>query len=136
MHGKLNCPCGCGLLLDEGVVNILYSLEREIQAKYRKDFELYIASGARCEAYNKLQGGEPNSAHTLGLAADPLIENSQIGAIAIKFILNMFNPNKIRMGYGLKNGSIIFHFDLAYSAPLKYPKGDMKTYPAPCFWGY
>lgn len=135
MEGKLNCP-DCKLELKDSVKNYLNSLEREMKSKIRSSFSLKISSGARCLKYNKLIGGEENSAHLIGLAADLKIDSNFYAAIIINHLIHLYNPNKIRMGYGLKNGIIILHFDLAAGLEVPYPTSELKYYPSPRFWGY
>jgi uncharacterized protein YcbK (DUF882 family) len=53
-------------------------------------FPLTINSGYRCEEHNKAIGGEPNSAHTRGLAADILLPASPLRYKFLKEALVVF----------------------------------------------
>jgi uncharacterized protein YcbK (DUF882 family) len=54
------------------------------------DFPLVISSGFRCEAHNKAVGGEADSAHTRGLAADIVIPASPLRYKFLKEALVFF----------------------------------------------
>lgn len=136
MKGNINCPDGCGLTLNEQMIWNLESVERQVRIETNQHFELNLASGARCPVYNKLVGGAKNSAHPLGLAADPECKNSYIAAIMITHWHKIVAANRIRIGYGKKDGIIILHFDLASGKSLPYPQPDLKVYPSPRIWAY
>lgn len=78
---ELQCKCGCGMQIDPKYAAWLECV--------RDDFgkPMIINSGARCPKRNAEVGGEPDSAHLLGLAADIAIDNAadrfKIVAIAI-----------------------------------------------------
>lgn len=71
--GEFACKCGCGkCAIDLKLVHALQSIRNAV------GFPLTVSSGYRCEEHNKASGGEPNSAHTRGLAADIVIPASQM----------------------------------------------------------
>jgi hypothetical protein len=49
---------------------VLSSFERELKTIFGNSYEMNLTCGARCEKHNAEVGGAPNSAHTIGLAAD------------------------------------------------------------------
>ncbi len=69
------CHCGCGFGLKDGDVDprLIENLEavREMGGEV-----LVINSGCRCYEQNRKEGGESNSSHVRGLAADIKITNS------------------------------------------------------------
>ena len=60
------CHC-CGRGEDEMSPDLLTALQT---ARYVADVPFKINSGFRCPAHNAAVGGVPDSAHTLGMAAD------------------------------------------------------------------
>src|SRR5574340_758718 len=65
---EFSCKCGCGF--DEVSPELIEVLE-ELREVYQQP--ITINSGCRCESWNKIQGGEPNSQHLLGNAADIVV---------------------------------------------------------------
>jgi uncharacterized protein YcbK (DUF882 family) len=63
-EAELNCHCGCGKTVDP---NLLQKLE-EMRVILGKP--IVVNSGARCEEYNRKEGGKPGSMHLKGLAVD------------------------------------------------------------------
>ena len=59
------CGCGCGFSAVD--VELLEALE-DVREHFNQP--ITINSGCRCEAHNRAVGGEPNSMHTKGIAAD------------------------------------------------------------------
>ena len=71
---EFDCKCGCacrGSMMDSGVLRKL-DLARE-----RAGVPFKITSGVRCAAHNEREGGKPNSAHLVGLAADIAVQDSR-----------------------------------------------------------
>src|SRR3990172_452364 len=66
---KLGCSCGCG---GKGISPGLVALLELVYERFGK--YIHINSGYRCAKHNKEVGGEPNSYHMKGLAADIWIE--------------------------------------------------------------
>jgi uncharacterized protein YcbK (DUF882 family) len=58
------CHCGCGLDVKQ------IAIDKVDKTRAYADIPLIINSGARCPSWNEKVGGEPNSAHTRGLAFD------------------------------------------------------------------
>ena len=62
---EFRCKCGCSkALVDERLVEIL----QQIRDHFGKSVN--VNSGYRCAALNKAVGGDPNSSHMQGMAAD------------------------------------------------------------------
>ena len=109
-HFKLSeftCKCGCGknnisLLL----VNMLDN------ARELAGIPFHITSGCRCEKHNKAVGGEPDSAHLDGLAADITANASQTRFRVVDALLQAgFN----RIGIG----DTFIHCDIDSSKALE-----------------
>ncbi len=73
---EFKCKCGCKMpdWVFENIKNKLIPNLEEARKKSKVPF--IITSGYRCEEYNKLVGGVPDSAHTKGLACDILASAS------------------------------------------------------------
>jgi uncharacterized protein YcbK (DUF882 family) len=79
------CKCGCRkCTIDLKLVHILQSIRDVV------GFPLAVSSGYRCEEHNRAVGGEPNSAHTRGLAVDLLIPASPLRYKFLKEALVVF----------------------------------------------
>ncbi len=78
---ELACKC-CGVnYCVEKLVNALEKLREEI------GLPVIVTSGYRCPEHNKAVGGEPNSQHTRGMAADVQVKGltpAEIYAAAVK----------------------------------------------------
>ena len=64
---EFDCKCGCGLSgekMDEGFMQRLYA------ARVIAGVKFLITSGIRCPKHNSAVGGEKNSSHLTGHAAD------------------------------------------------------------------
>ena len=62
---EFRCKCGCGkALVDERLVEILQQIRDHFGASVN------VNSGCRCATLNKAVGGDPNSSHMQGMAAD------------------------------------------------------------------
>lgn len=65
------CRCGCGFnTVDTELITILADLRIHFKQP------ITVNSGARCENYNMLIGGESSSQHLLGRAADITIKDT------------------------------------------------------------
>lgn len=65
IYSRFECNCGCGMnSMSPRLVRMINEIEEQISDSLR------ITSAYRCEAYNSIVGGVPNSSHTLGLAVD------------------------------------------------------------------
>jgi uncharacterized protein YcbK (DUF882 family) len=66
---ELRCRCGCGVnLCTDMLVNALETLRADL------GLPVGITSGYRCAEHNRAVGGEPNSYHLRGLAADVTVK--------------------------------------------------------------
>lgn len=71
------CHDGCGFDA------IKPELIRRLQlARDHFNAKIYISSACRCPKWNKHEGGEPNSQHLLGTAADIKVEGVAPGVVA------------------------------------------------------
>ena len=76
---EFECRCGCGLMNVKG--RLLVTLEAIRKAV---GLPVNIECGSRCEAHNKAVGGESNSAHLTGEAADIWVNglsNRELGLV-------------------------------------------------------
>ncbi len=63
------CKCGCGFAtVDVELVAVLEDVREHF------DSGVTINSGCRCKEHNKRVGGEPDSEHTRGTAADIVVD--------------------------------------------------------------
>jgi len=96
---EFRCPC-CGKVdMDAEFIFLLDNL-RELC-----DFPFYITSGFRCPKHNAAIGGEENSAHLRGKAADILVTDKERRFRILKFA---FLLGFKRIGIG----SIFIHLDI------------------------
>ncbi len=103
---EFECPCGCGKKdIDRGLVHMLQSIRNVV------DFPFIVDSGVRCEEHNKAVGGEDNSAHTRGKAADIKIPDSSARFRFLKEAMAAFK----RVGIG---GTFI-HVDVDETLPQR-----------------
>ncbi len=79
-------------------------------------------SGWRCQKHNIEVGGEPNSAHLYGLAADIRAETSRM---RFDILINAFSVGISRIGFGRN----FIHLDIGN---VKNPN----EYPANVVWDY
>jgi Peptidase M15 len=129
MTGNVSCPCGCGKTVSIGVQTILDSAERWIRQQVDPNYSIYVTSGGRCEAHNASVGGSPNSAHTLGLAADISTPTSRIRYALIYHLLVNCHIKRFDMRTDVKNPLNRFvHMDIA-TGPVPHPTDDLKEYP-------
>lgn len=63
------CPCCGENLISDTLISVLN------QARANAGVPFVINSGYRCKVHNAQVGGEPNSAHTRGLAADIRVDS-------------------------------------------------------------
>jgi hypothetical protein len=74
---EFRCKCGCGkALVDERLVEIL----QQIRDHFGKSVN--INSGCRCSTLNAKVGGDPNSSHMQGMAADVVVKGVQPREVA------------------------------------------------------
>lgn len=66
---EFSCKCGCGrTLVDDKLVAFLQQIRDHFGVSVN------ITSGCRCAAHNKTVGGDPNSSHMQGMAADIVVK--------------------------------------------------------------
>lgn len=75
------CPCGCGF--DTVDAELLDVLERARAAFARP---IIITSGARCHSHNLVVGGQLDSQHLVGKAADIAVKGMGASLVANHFI--------------------------------------------------
>lgn len=103
---EFTCKCGCGYCNPHPLLIDKLDQIREVMGA-----PLVIASGCRCEAYNKKCGGVDQSAHTMGLAADIATHSSQERFNLLGKILRGFVFKRIGIG---KN---FIHVDIDETKP-------------------
>lgn len=105
---EFKCKCGRAECPAPRVSDAL--LERLDRLRAAVGYALYISSGVRCVDYNKQVGGEENSAHVLGLAADILADSGKQKFTLVQFAI----PQGFRrIGVG-KN---FIHLDVSQQHP-------------------
>lgn len=82
---ELECKCGCGFCAVDPDLLIHLDTIRERMAQ-----PLKVNSCCRCEAYNKKIGGELNSAHTRGKAADIAMPGSVFRYVFLSMAYRLF----------------------------------------------
>ena len=88
------CRCGCGFdVVDWELLNLLQDFRRHFGRK------IAIHSGARCESHNRDRevGGEPDSQHLIGKAADFSVQG--ISPAAVYLYLKSRFPDKYGIGF-------------------------------------
>lgn len=71
------CKCGCGrVLVDEKLVAFLQRIRDHFGVSVN------ITSGCRCAAHNAAVGGDPNSSHVQGMAADIVVKGVEPREVA------------------------------------------------------
>ena len=105
-RAEFACKCGCGK------ADISLQLVRMLQeARDTTGVPFVIQSGVRCAKHNVAEGGEKNSAHLQGLAADILCPNSQTRYIMLTEFMRRFP----RIGIG----ATFIHVDIDQTLPQK-----------------
>ena len=74
---EFRCPCGCGF---DGVDPLLVQSLQELRDIIKRPIR--INSGCRCPRHNQDVGGEIDSQHLLGKAADVVVSGVDPGTIA------------------------------------------------------
>lgn len=98
------CPC-CGQ--NKISSDLVFKLDK---AREISNIPFKISSGYRCEKHNKEVGGEPNSAHTKGLAVDIICKTSGERYAMIKALVGL---GFTRIGVG----NSFIHCDIDTSLP-------------------
>lgn len=101
------CRCGCGFnAVDYELIYVLEFL------RFYFNVAIIVNCGARCEKHNKSKevGGQPNSQHLIGKAADIKIKGFQ--PLAIYELLCQIFPNK----YGIGLYDKFIHIDVRSGA--------------------
>ena len=101
------CKCKCGFdKIDPRVVACLELIRGHIGGK-----PITVNRACRCPKHNKAVGGEPNSNHLRGHAAD--IKVSGVSALTLhNAILNMFAAGRLPMLAGLGQYDTFVHVDV------------------------
>ena len=113
MIGKLKCPDGCGMDLDDSIKWIAQSIEKEIGQ------ELDVTSGARCPKYNAtIAGSIAGDAHTMGKAIDIFIDGTtpQGRELAARIVIAAVKAGIKRFGDGILKHSYL-HIDCSADLP-------------------
>lgn len=100
-YEEFACQCGCGFnAISQELVNQLQELRDEVGTS------ITISSGCRCKARNKAVGGEDNSQHMLGTAAD-----IKVKGMSPKEVYDYFD-SKYPSSHGLGLYSTWVHIDV------------------------
>ena len=75
-RGEFACKCGCGFAAVD--VELLQILE---DVRERFDSSVKINSGCRCAEHNKRVGGDRDSEHMRGIAADIVVDGVPAGTV-------------------------------------------------------
>lgn len=103
---ETQCRCGCGMDIKPELL-IQLNFARQVAG-----VPFSITSGARCSDRNKKIGGNPNSAHTRGLAVDIAYANS---AAKYHILRGLFAAGFKRIGDNADKSFI--HCDIDESLP-------------------
>jgi len=95
------CKCGCGFSTVDG--ELLLVLE-SIRSYFNEP--VTINSACRCPMHNANEGGRPNSAHLMGIAADIVVKNVSPERVE-SFLMEMY-PDR----YGRKGYNTFTHIDV------------------------
>lgn len=99
-ESEFTCKCCGDLLLRSELLTVL----ELIRNKFNKP--VFINSGYRCPTHNAKEGGAPTSQHTLGTAADIVVDD--VHPIAVYEFLDATFPST----YGLGIYSTWIHVDV------------------------
>lgn len=103
--------CGCGKCKEQTIEYTLLVKLDALRSALKQPIR--INSGFRCESHNKIVGGEPNSQHLVGFAADIVVSGySDDDYIRLLIMARTYNFT----GFGLYNGRI--HLDVRGSYPM------------------
>jgi uncharacterized protein YcbK (DUF882 family) len=87
---ELACNCGCGqCIINKTIIEYAQLVYDECARQAGTDVTVIVTSGNRCENWNTLEGGKPNSKHRTGKAIDSLVKgftDKQLIAIANKVL--------------------------------------------------
>lgn len=112
---EFECKCGCGFdSINPRLIQRLQALRDYLNATKPHNADeigIHILSGCRCEAHNKAEHGEEDSAHLTGMAADIVANNSQFRFKVLAYCFRKFQ----RIGIYTKEGFI--HLDIDGSKP-------------------
>jgi len=100
----MSCPCCDGNKIQYKVLEALQIVRNSLQ------LPISIASGYRCETYNRGIGSKITSSHIKGLAVDISIYHSTYAYLLMKAIYKteVFK----RIGFGEIKGKTVLHLDL------------------------
>ena len=72
------CKCGCGFAaMDEELIGVLEDVRKRFKSK-----PVTITSGCRCATHNFKVGGQPDSYHIRGMAADFRVKGIDPSAVS------------------------------------------------------
>ena len=85
-RAEFRCQCGkCETIISMALVERLQRIRDAIRMPIR------ITSGYRCEAYNKLIGGETGGAHTSGEGVDVLMPSNEYRMLFLEQAVRWFS---------------------------------------------
>ncbi|MBF0320415.1 MAG: peptidase M15 [Nitrospirae bacterium] len=104
---EFNCRCGCGL--NNVSAELIATLDR---IRELADIPLRITSGSRCKKHNAAIGGNADSAHIKGFAADIAIDGGHERYLVVK---SAITAGVERLGIG----SGLIHLDIDKNKPAQ-----------------
>ena len=119
MIGKIKCPCGCGMDIQQLLKDRALLIEADMSAILGEPVQLDVTSGARCDKYNAtIVGSIAGDAHTKGLALDVFVTaDTPEGRATAGALMSALGKNGVkRFGDGIINHHYI-HFDIADDLP-------------------
>jgi len=108
---EFECKCGCGF---DNVSLELVAVLEDLREAYSAP--IHINSGCRCCAHNKAVGGEPNSKHMQGIAADIVVQ----GLSPAKVYQYLDKKYKDKYGIGEYNSWV--HIDVRKGQAARWKK--------------
>lgn len=112
-RAEFACRCGCGCdTVDAELIRVLEDLRRCLFSH-----PITITSGCRCPKHNMEVGGEIDSQHMKGKAADIVVEDMPPEMVAE--CLEDKYPGK----YGIGRYPTWTHIDVRSGPPKRWPKG-------------
>lgn len=99
------CKCGCGKnIVEKELILLLQFIRDEFNSPIR------INSANRCLYHNKSEGGEEDSLHLIGWAADIRLDNHTVEQLEDK--MRKLHKEKRWGGLGVYKGKNFFHLDI------------------------
>jgi len=115
-HGKKCCGHKC--YVEHRLLGGLEELRAALRRKYKgRDIKLVVNSGYRCVKHNEEVGGNPNSFHLQGMAADVV----PVGC-TIKELVDQAESMRVFSEGGIGIYDTFVHLDTRYNGPARWEK--------------